>query len=386
MAMSAGSRIGRTRAPAVGTRPAGTQVSGGGTFSGSSTTNFIMAGIGLQITPKANGNLLAIFCAYLTATATTANVGCILQIAWGTGSAPANGAAATGTVVGSSIEFTVGTTLTALADLRQPIALQSTIPNLAVGVNYWVDIQIKAVTTVSVSVVNNPVLTVLEQGGLQTVTTAALPGTAPTTQNLTSGTGATYTTPAGAKWLEVFMVGGGGGGSGASSTATTLTAGGTGGTSTFNSVNAVGGSGGAAVSGQQASFGGIGGTGGTGAATRRSPGFPGAPGITSITSAATGMGGGTYFGGGATASSTQAATTVGASGATNSGGGGAGAWNSTGTNAGGGGGGGEFVYLLITSPASTYTYTVGAAGTAGSSTTNGGAGGTGFIFVIEHYS
>jgi hypothetical protein len=53
---------------------------------------------------------------------------------------------------------------------------------------------------------------------------------------------------------------------------------------------------------------------------------------------------------------------------------------------GGGGGGGEFVYLLITNPATTYTYTVGAVGAGGVSTVNGGAGGTGFIFVIEHYA
>src|SRR5271169_1353323 len=55
---------------------------------------------------------------------------------------------------------------------------------------------------------------------------------APTTQSLTSGTGATDTTPAGALWLEVYAVGGGGGGSGANS-GTTAVVGSAGSTTTF---------------------------------------------------------------------------------------------------------------------------------------------------------
>jgi hypothetical protein len=381
MPMTAGSRLGRTRFP-PGAVPASGQKASVTTFSGSSTANFVMAGIGLQVTPKGSGTVEVLFCGFLTATATTANVGCQLQIAYGTGTPPVNNAAATGTLVGEPESFSVGTTLTALADLRQPISVQSLITGLNIGTTYWFDIQIKAITTVSVSVVNNPVLTVVEIGSGTAIPITPGFGGLPTTQSLTSGTGATYTTPAGAKWLEIFMIGGGGGGSGASSSGTTTVAGGTGGTSTFNAINAAGGTagGGGAIA---SAPGGAGGTGGTGAATRRAPGSPGNSGSLNV-GANSGMGGSGYFGGGAVGVINNA-TSVGNAGATNSGGGGSGGYNNTGVNIGGGGGSGEFVYLIITIPAATYTYTIGTAGTAGSSTTNGGAGGTGFIFVIEHY-
>jgi hypothetical protein len=383
MVMSAGSRLGRTRFP-PGAVPAAAQKATTTTFSGSSTSVFTMAGIGLQLTPKGSGSVVAMFSGWLTSTATTANLGIILQIAYGTGTPPAAGAAATGTLVGEPIEFSVGTTLTAFADERVPIALQSLIQNLNVGVTYWFDLQVQAITTATDVVVNNPVLTVVEQGSGVIIPGPATVGGTPTTQSLTSGTGATYTTPAGVKWLEVFMVGSGGGGTGASSTATTTVAGTTGNTSTFNSVNAAGGSPGAGGATGQTS-GGAGGTGGTGAATRRQPGEPGDNGAGSSGFGSGGNGGSSFLGGGARGI-ISSSTTVGVSGAANSGGGGAGAINTTGNNYGGGGGGGEFVYMIIPNPAATYTYTVGAAPAGGASTTNGGAGGSGFIFVIEHYT
>lgn len=212
--------------------------------------------------------------------------------------------------------------------------------------------------------------------------------TLPTTQSLTSGSSATYTTPANVLWIEVFMVGGGGGGAGTSGSASTLVAGSTGGTSTFNSVNAIGGSGADAGAGGLGGLGGAGGTGGTGTATRRARGSPG--GHTQIGSATppfpnpSGNGGAAYFGGGALGRATSG---TGNAGGANSGeGGGGAATQSTFITTGGGGGGGEFVYLIINSPSATYTYTIGASGAGGVGANNtGGAGGTGFIFVIEHY-
>ncbi len=52
-------------------------------------------------------------------------------------------------------------------------------------------------------------------GSTMTVTTQSLP----TLQGFTSGTGATYTTPSGCKWIRIRMVGGGGGGAGSLATA-----------------------------------------------------------------------------------------------------------------------------------------------------------------------
>lgn len=200
----------------------------------------------------------------------------------------------------------------------------------------------------------------------------------PTTQKLTTGTGATYTTGSGALWIEVSMVGGGGGGSGSSSSA--IVAGTAGGTSTFNSINAAGGG-----VGNTAGSGGAGGTGGTGTA-RRQPGGNGTPGIYGTSGDVFMMGGGggtSYFGGGGTGTT---ATGAGNAAAANTGAGGGGTTITNTGESGGGGGAGEFVYLLIQNPSATYTYTIGAGGAGGSSTETGGAGGSGFIFVLEHYA
>lgn len=208
--------------------------------------------------------------------------------------------------------------------------------------------------------------------------------TLPTTQSLTTGTSATYTTPPNCLWIEVFMVGGGGGGAGASSTV--LVAGSDGGASSFNSITAAGGKG--ATFPSSFPLAGAGGSGGTGTATRRSRGGPGENtlNLQPSTGRPTGNGGNSYFGGGALGVRYGAAA-AGNSADANSGAGGSGANNSTGANVtiGSGGGAGEFVYLLINGPAGTYTYTIGTSGAGGVSTNNGGAGGTGFIFVIEHY-
>lgn len=207
--------------------------------------------------------------------------------------------------------------------------------------------------------------------------------TLPTTQTLTSGTGATYTTPANVLWLEVWIVGGGGGGAGTNTTAASFVAGTVGTASSFNSVNANGGGGGPATQYAQA----LGGSAGTGTATRRINGEIGGPTLSSsVIGLPMGRGGNSAFAFGG-APGPLIAVTVGTAGTTNTGGGGGGAANNGGANAnaGGGGAGGETAYLIINSPAATYTYTVGGGGAGGVSTTNGGAGGSGVIFVVEHY-
>lgn len=207
----------------------------------------------------------------------------------------------------------------------------------------------------------------------------------PTTQSLTSGSTATYTTPAGCLWIEVFMTGGGGGGIGCSSSA--FVAGSDGTVSTFNGVNANPGKG-AALSGTN-TVPGAGGTGGTGTATRRGRGGPGEGAVNQLagSSSVSGAGGNSYFAGGAVGVDASGGTSAGVSADANSGAGGSGAYNNAGaaSQIGSGGGAGEFVYLLIPSPSATYTYTIGGGGAGGASTVNGGAGGSGFIFVIEHY-
>jgi len=211
------------------------------------------------------------------------------------------------------------------------------------------------------------------------IAAAATPGNWTRTV-LSSGSG-TYTTKAGCKALLVRMCGGGsgggpGGGSGAvaSSTAGATTFG----TSflTANGGSGAGGAGSAGTVGGTASGGDINVWGGFGAA---SPGAGGSPaGMTQG-----GLGGSSYFGGGGYAGW---AVSPGAQGSTGAGGGGGGA-NSTG-GGGSGGAAGGYCEKLITSPAASYPYTVGAGsagGAAGSGGAAGGVGGNGIIIIDEYY-
>ena len=210
---------------------------------------------------------------------------------------------------------------------------------------------------------------------------AAVSAQVPQITNLTSGSG-TYTTPAGAAYLEIEMGGGGSGGGGAGTT-TTGGAGGAGGNTTFGIFTANGGS-----------------------ATPTSS-------VTSYPSPASGSGAGAQvftgaLGAPSTAVGTNFAGTIGGAGAASCYGGGApGAVGLTGSSlnpiaatafcAGGGGGGalvnsgfsgwggnaGAIIRVIITSPAATYSYSVGAGGIAGTAGTSGNAGSAGAAGIIR---
>lgn len=212
---------------------------------------------------------------------------------------------------------------------------------------------------------------------------------APTITSYTSGSG-TYTVPAGVQYLIVELVGGGGGGSGSGTGAPG--AGGAGGNTTFGSsfLTANGGNGASA----DVSLGNSGGTGGTASIGVGATGLAvqggsgGSGGLSNAAGAASagGMGGVSYLGG---AGLGPKPTIAGSAATTNSGSGGGGAGGTGPGVAGGGGGAGGFVQALITSPSSTYAYSIGAGGTAGTAGTSGAAGGAGaagIIIIYEFYS
>jgi len=191
-------------------------------------------------------------------------------------------------------------------------------------------------------------------------------------------------------YIKVTMVGAGGGGGGSASGFTGGT-GGTGGNTTFGaSLTAGGGSGGQGNTGS-GSLPGSGGTntisigttlvnvqgggGGTGDNSSATAGGPGG-----------GIGGSSAFGG-AGAGGAAVVATNGISGVANSGGGGGGGGEQFGVySSGNGGGSGGFIQTIISSPSSTYTFTIGVGGAGGTGTTTGGNGGSGFILVEEFYS
>lgn len=199
--------------------------------------------------------------------------------------------------------------------------------------------------------------------------------TLPTTQVFTSGSG-TYTTPAYAQWIEVQIIGGGGGGAGSGTTPGAAV---DGGATTFASFTANGGAKAVTVNA------GAGGTASGGAVNTSGPTGQNVTGGT--TNTAGGHGGVSRFGGSGWGSAQFPGGGGNASANTGSGGGGAGAGSTA--SAGGGGGAGGYSYGIITSPAATYSYGVGAGGAGGSAGTSGGAGGSGAagtVIVIEHYN
>jgi hypothetical protein len=197
----------------------------------------------------------------------------------------------------------------------------------------------------------------------------------PTRQVFTSSSG-TYITPANALYLKVQLIGGGAGGGGGPASGAATTAGNT----TFGTLTGSGGVGGTG--------GGAGGGGGaaSGGTVNQAGTNGGAGGQTAVASTFMpgGNGGSGRFGGGG---GTGGGNSGGGAAAANSGGGGGGGGGGSAQNAASGGGSGGYVEAIITSPASSYSYGVGA-GTAGAAgaTTTGGGGASGIIIVDEYYS
>lgn len=199
-----------------------------------------------------------------------------------------------------------------------------------------------------------------------------------TKQVFTSGTAVTYTTPSNCRRIRIRMVGGGAGGGQGANAGTSAG----GGSSTFSGGTLTAGGGGGANSGQAGGGGtatngnilnAVGGCGGSANGATNGPG---------------GIGGSSYFGGAGAGSS--GGTAAGGNAAANTGAGGGGG-SLTGASQGGAGGGGSGGYVehIISTPAATYTYTVGA---GGAGTTGGGAdggiggnGAAGIIIVEEDY-
>jgi len=196
-----------------------------------------------------------------------------------------------------------------------------------------------------------------------------------TRQVFTGGSG-TYTTPSACTRINVRLVGGGGGGAGSGTSPGAAAAGSNTTFSTFT-----GGGGGAG----QAGNGAVGAAGTAAGGDINITGGQGGP-TSGIADKPGGAGGVSVFGG--NGPMTYFSTIPGNAARANSGSGGSGAGCSATVAAGGGGGAGGYVEGLITSPAATYSYAVGAGGaggTLGTSGDAGGAGGSGIIIVDEWY-
>lgn len=220
------------------------------------------------------------------------------------------------------------------------------------------------------------------------VTAALAAQKTPQTTILTTGMG-TYTTPTGATYLEIEIIGGGSGGGGAGTT-TTGGAGGAGGATTFGTSLLTANGGPATPTSSVTSYptpatatgstdivgGGLGG-----------PGDELTPSV-SIFSVRGGNGAGTFYGAGAPGGTNVALALPGTAVAQGSGGGGGAITANTVAFSGWGGNAGAFLRALITAPVATYAYAVGVAGVAGAAGTSGSAGSagaSGYIRVVARF-
>lgn len=214
---------------------------------------------------------------------------------------------------------------------------------------------------------------------LSTYIASVIGATPPTTQRFLSGSG-TYTLPTSPspKYLRVTLIGGGSGGQGEDGA---THPGAAGANSTFGtSLLTAGGAPANSSSGPVA--GGANTIAGGPVVIQNIAGGSGSS-YTAITNAGGGQGCSSPLGGASGGAQTnQSALNA----IANTGSGGGGGGGATGSSAGGNGGScGGYIQAYITSPASTYAYSVGAGGLGGVSSQSGGNAGSGIIVVEEFY-
>ena len=111
------------------------------------TTTYFMQGLAGTITPQTSGNVKLTICGTVTQTSTTSGDGIIMQVSYGTGGAPANAAALTGTQTGNPVSSKAETTVTA-ANVARPFCAIGHA-TMTVGTAYWIDLAAKSLGTVS---------------------------------------------------------------------------------------------------------------------------------------------------------------------------------------------------------------------------------------------
>lgn len=101
----------------------------------------VMMGLAGAITPTQSGNVL--FQARFDMSNSAASDGCVAQLMRGTGAAPTNGAASTGTAVGNPVQLTNNANT---AGLLVPVSAIGYSTGLTVSTAYWYDVSLRAVT------------------------------------------------------------------------------------------------------------------------------------------------------------------------------------------------------------------------------------------------
>jgi hypothetical protein len=118
--------------------------------TGTASGTLVMLGLNTTITPTVTGRVRISACG--TVASGTTNDGGQWQLSYGTGGAPSNGAAVTGTQVGSVQVLTADLAATD----KYPFAVHFTVqnPQMTLGTTYWIDLAFSAISGGTFSMTN----------------------------------------------------------------------------------------------------------------------------------------------------------------------------------------------------------------------------------------
>lgn len=118
--------------------------------TGTTSTTGVMMGISGSITPTKSGTILVIVSG-VTDNSNNSD-GCSIQIRTGTGTAPTNGAALTGTAQGSKLQAV--NTSSGSSTLQVPFTCCAVVSGLTVGTAIWIDTSLAAITAGTATILN----------------------------------------------------------------------------------------------------------------------------------------------------------------------------------------------------------------------------------------
>lgn len=126
--------------------------------AGTSSAAFVMMGLAISFTPQINGTVKVVCSVNSSINASAATSGTQIQAMYGTGTAPINNAAVTGTVAGILQEIT----RYAATNKNSTFSLVGVITGLTIGITYWFDYSVKELGGTGVSTLTNNSYSVAE--------------------------------------------------------------------------------------------------------------------------------------------------------------------------------------------------------------------------------
>lgn len=121
--------------------------------TGTTNSTGLMMGLAGVITPSKSGKIMIIVSGNILASGIGGGSGAKTQIRYGTGTAPTNGAALTGTAIGN-ISQIVNPTLALLAPGSGNFTCNAIVSGLTLGTTYWLDQSLARVTSGTATITN----------------------------------------------------------------------------------------------------------------------------------------------------------------------------------------------------------------------------------------